>query len=281
MTLTLGVTLAVLGAALLHAGWNALVKKSGDPLLETALINVMAGVAAIPVLVFVPLPDAAAWPYLATSVALHVGYFFALVGTYRAGDLSYSYPLMRGLAPLLAALGALAWLGEAPTPAGWGGIALISAGVLSIGLIGHRWLPNDRAATAWALVNALIIACYTVVDGAGVRLAGGAERYVLWIFLLDAVPFTLIVLWMRGPQFGLYVARHWRRGLAGGIAAATAYGIALWAMTLAPVATVAALRETSVVFATLIGIYLLNEPRLKRRLGGALAVAAGIVVLKI
>lgn len=280
MELSLGVTLAVLGAALLHATWNAMVKSSRDVLLDTALVTLGGAAVALPLLLLVAPPAPASWPYLAASVAIHIGYYIALVGAYRAGDLSHGYPIMRGLAPLIVALCALLWLGEAPKPAIWAGVLLICGGVLSLGLAGFRW-RESRVSTLWALLNAVIIAGYTLVDAAGVRLSSSAAGYVLWIFLLDGAPFALLVLARRGRQFVQYGRRHWGRGLTGGALSAAAYGIALWAMTQAPVAAVAALRETSVIFAALIGAYILKEGHARRRLGGALAVLAGVIALKL
>ena len=278
--LSLGVMLAVLGGAVAHATWNAMVKSSSDVLLDTSVVIVGAGVAAAPLIVFVAPPAPASWPYLAASIAIHIAYYIALVGAYRAGDLSHGYPIMRGVAPLIVALCALAWLGEAPTPATWTGVLLIAAGVLSLGLTGFHW-RTSRVSTGWALANAAIIAAYTLVDAAGVRLSGSPEGYVLWMFVLDALPFPLVVLALRGREFVEYGRRYWARGLTGGVLSAAAYGIALWAMARAPVAAVAALRETSVIFAALIGAYILKEGHAGRRLRGAVAVVAGIIALKL
>lgn len=279
MELTLGITLAVLGAALLHAIWNAMVKSSRDVLLDTTIVIVGAGAAAAPLLFFVAPPASASWPYLAATVVIHIGYYVALVGAYRAGDLSHGYPIMRGVAPLLVALCAVAWLGETPRPAVWAGVLLICGGVLSLGLAGFHW-RESRVSTGWALANAVIIAAYTLVDAAGVRASGSPEGYVLWMFVLDALPFPLMVFLLKRNQLQSYAARFWARGLAGGVLSAAAYGIALWAMSRAPVAAVAALRETSVVFAALIGAFILKEGHAERRLGGAAAVVVGIIFLK-
>jgi len=278
--LSLGVMLAVLGGAVAHATWNAMVKSSSDVLLDTSVVIVGAGVAAAPLIVFVAPPAPASWPYLAASIAIHIAYYIALVGAYRAGDLSHGYPIMRGVAPLIVALCALAWLGEAPKPATWTGVLLIAAGVLSLGLTGFHW-STSRVSPCWALANAAIIAAYTLVDAAGVRLSGSPEGYVLWMFVLDALPFPLIVLALRGRQLVEYGRRYWLRGLTGGVLSAAAYGIALWAMARAPVSAVAALRETSVIFAALIGAYILKEGHAGRRLRGAAAVVAGVIALKL
>ena len=275
----LEVTLAVLGAALAHATWNAMVKSSRDVLLDLALITFLAGAAAVPFLFFIDVPAGAAWPYILASVVIHIAYYFALVGAYRAGDLSHGYPIMRGVAPLIVSVAALAWLGEAPQPSVWLGVLLICGGVLSIGFAGFHW-RDSRVSTAWALGNALIIALYTLVDATGVRLSQSPAGYVLWLFVLDALPFPLLVLLSRKKEFSTYAVRHWPRGLLGGVLSAGAYGVALWAMTRAPVAAVAALRETSVIFAALIGAWLLREGHIARRLVGAATVALGVVALK-
>jgi drug/metabolite transporter (DMT)-like permease len=187
---------------------------------------------------------------------------------------------MRGVAPLIVAMSAVAWFGEAPSAATWAGVALICGGVLSLGMAGFTW-ARSRVALGWALANAAIIALYTMVDASGVRAAGGAERYVLWVFLLMGLPFGLIVIALKRGEFVRHAAGYWRRGLAAGALSAVSYGTALWAMTLAPVAAVAALRETSVIFAALIGAYILKEGHARRRLGGALSVLAGVIALKL
>ena len=275
--LSAGVTLAVLGAALLHATWNAIIKSGRDPLLDTALVALGGSLVALPLLAVVAPPERASWPYIAASVTVHIGYYTTLAGAYRAGDMSHGYPIMRGTAPLLVALATWAIMGEALSPGGWAGVLLISGGVLSLGLGGGA----SRRATAWALANSTIIAVYTLADGAGVRVSGGAERYVVWLFFFLGLPFGLIVMALRRAQFLRHAAEHWWRGIAGAVLSGLAYGIALWAMTRAPVAAVAALRETAVIFGALIGAWLLKEGRLGRRLGGAAAVLAGVIALKL
>ena len=276
----LEVTIAVLGAALAHAIWNAMIKSSRDVLLDMTLMVFFAGAVTAPFLLVVEVPVAAAWPYIVASMALHLLYYIALVGAYRAGDLSHGYPIMRGIAPLIVSVSALAWLGEAPTPTIWAGVLLICGGVLSLGFVGFRW-AESRVSLGWALANALVIASYTLVDAAGVRAAGKAESYVVWLFTLDALPFSLLILWWKRQVLVPYARQFWLRGLIGGGLSAGAYGVVLWAMTRAPVAAVAALRETSVIFAALIGAWLLKEGHIARRVAGAVTVAAGVVALKI
>jgi drug/metabolite transporter (DMT)-like permease len=174
----------------------------------------------------------------------------------------------------------VAWLGEAPGATVWVGVLLICGGVLSLGLVGFHW-RESRVSTRWAFANALIIAIYTLIDAAGVRASGSPAGYVLWLFVLDALPFPFMVWMSRKTELVSYARQFWLRGLVGGVLSALAYGIALWAMTRAPVAAVAALRETSVIFAALIGAWLLKEGHLARRVAGAVTVAAGVVALKI
>jgi len=280
LELTPGITLAVLGAALLHAAWNAMLKGSRDTTLDMAIVVAGSGLVVVPLLPFVPLPAPASWPYLGASLVIHIGYYTALVGTYRAGDLSHGYPLMRGVAPLLVAGFGAVVLGELPGVWMWIGILLISGGVIGIAFVGGASFLHNRRATAWALTNAALIAAYTLVDGAGVRLAGSAFSYAAWMFFLDGFPYVLIVAWLRRSELLSYVRAHWRRGLAGGAFSVVAYAIALWAMTRAPIAAVAALRETSVIFAAILGTWLLKEPFGRARFAGAAAVVAGVIALR-
>ena len=273
------VTALVLGSALLHASWNAIIKSSRDVALDTALVAAGASILALPLIAAVPMPASASWPYLAASIAIHIGYFATLARAYRVGDLGHAYPLMRGTAPLLVALFGVALLNERPSAIMWIGIVLISAGILSIGLLQEGRAQRD--ATAWALANAVIIASYTLVDGAGVRLSGSAAGYVAWGFLLQGIAFIAPVAVSRKRAALAYVRQNWLRGLGGGLCLISAYGIVLWAMTQAPVAAVAALRETSVIFAAVLGTIFLKEPFGRRRLIGACAVALGVMALRL
>ena len=280
MELTFGVTLAVLGAALLHASWNAIIKSGRDPLLDMALVTLAGSLlaSAIAVAAAVPPPPPASWPYLAASTVVHIGYYATLAGAYRAGDLSHGYPIMRGTAPLLTALGTWLVLGESLSPGAMLGVLLICGGVLSLGLAGGG--ASGRA-TAWALTNAALISLYTLADGAGVRISGDAWSYVVWLFVVHGLPFGLGVLALKRAAFLRHAAKNWHRGLAGALLSGVSYGIALWAMTHAPVAIIAALRETSVIFAALIGAWFLKEGHLRQRLSGAAVVLAGLVALKL
>jgi drug/metabolite transporter (DMT)-like permease len=279
LTLTLPITLAVLFGALLHAVWNAIVKRGGDPLVDMALLTLGASVLAAPLLWLAPAPAPASWPFLIASNLIHVGYYVTLVGTYRHVDLSVGYPLMRGSAPLLVTLAGVLLLGERPTPAMALGIVLICLGVASLALA-NGWHAMRGRALLWPFANAGLIAAYTLVDAAGARASGAAIGYVLWMFFLEGLPFALIVRWRRGPRFVDAALSRWRLGLAGGACSALSYGIAVWAMTRAPVGAVSALRETSVVFALAIGALVLKERPSRRALAGVAAVLAGAVALR-
>lgn len=278
------VVTAVLVGALLHASWNALVKSSTDKALDTAVIHLMGSALALPLCAFAGLPPAAAWPYIFCSVVIHIGYYTALTGAYRHGDLGLTYPLMRGVGPVLVALSSTLTVGESLSPLAWGGVLGVSAGVLVLGLSGHA-LERPKA-VAFALTNAVVIALYTVVDALGARAAvregGSALQYVVALFVLDGWPFGLLVLWRRGLGVAWPYARR-RAPLAavGAAASLGSYGIALWAMTRAPVAMVAALRETSVLFATLLGTWLLKEHFNARRALGTAAILGGVAALRL
>lgn len=285
MELSFGVTFAVLGAALMHAAWNALIKSGRDPLLDTALVALAGTVVALPLTLFVEAPAPAAWPYIFATVVVHIGYYVAIAAAYRLGDLSHAYPIMRGVAPLLVALASGFWFGEHLSAGTWAGVLLICGGVLSLAFVARSKASaagkNSTATTLWALASAAIIAIYTMIDGAGVRVSGGTERYVVWLFVFLGLPFGLAVLAMKRGAFLRHAAQHGWRGVAGAVLSGLSYGIALWAMTRAPVAVVAALRETSVIFGALIGAWLLKEGHFRERIWGAAAVLVGLIALKL
>jgi phosphonate utilization associated putative membrane protein len=278
MGLTWPVVGAVLFGAFLHAGWNALVKSSQDKDLDMAVIHWVGSLLAVPLVAALGWPPAAAWPFIAASVVVHIAYYLALTGAYKHGDLSLTYPLMRGVAPLLVALSATFTLGETLTPLAWAGVVGISVGVLVLGL--NRVAFKAPKALSFALSNAVIIALYTVIDGLGVRAAGHALQYVATLFLLDGWPFALLMFATRGMALPRYALRRWPMATVGALASLGSYGIALWAMTRAPVATVAALRETSVLFAVVLGAWLLNEAFTLRRVLGTGVILAGVMALR-
>jgi drug/metabolite transporter (DMT)-like permease len=277
----------VLFAALMHAGWNAIVKGGGDKLLTTVMITSAAGVIAALALPFLPQPAAASWPFIGGSVSLQILYYALLAAAYRRGDLSHAYPIMRGTAPLIVAAVSVWLIGEAVSGERWLGIALICAGVL--GLASHRpahlaqgaHSAHHRSATAYALANAGVIASYTVIDGLGVRRSGAPTAYTLWIFLLTGIELLLWASIWRRRELGAYLRGQWLQGLAGGAGTVVSYTLALWAMTVAPVALVAALRETSILFATLISALVLKERLTMPRAGCIGLIVAGAWALRL
>jgi drug/metabolite transporter (DMT)-like permease len=277
--LSLTISLAVLFAALLHASWNAMIKGGGDVLLDTAAIVAGAGLVALPFIVLVPIPAVESWPYIGASVTIHVAYYYLMINAYRSGDLSLVYPLMRGVAPLITGVLGIVTLQEVPGALNWLGMLMISAGVIALALRSVHHSPSGRA-VAFALMNAVVIAIYTIIDGTGARLAGDAWAYIVWLFVLDAIPFTAYMLFRHRAAFVDVLNRRRTRSLLGGALSAGAYAISVWAMTKAPVALVASLRETSVLFATLIGARLLHEKLTPRRWAGVFAVVLGVVALK-
>ena len=284
MTLTWPVVLAVLFGALLHASWNALIKAGTDKALDTALVHFMGALVALPLMLWFGLPAPAAWPYIGASLVIHIGYYVALVGAYRHGELGLTYPIMRGFAPLLVTLGSSAVIGESPSAAAWAGTLGITVGVTLVGLAHPGEALHHRKALAFAFANAVIIAAYTFVDGLGVRASGDALRYVFTLFVLDGVAYPLIV-WVRRGREGrvairAYARRRWGVAAMGGSASIGSYAIALWAMTRAPVASVAALRETSVLFAAVLATLLLGERFGWLRAAGTAVVVGGVMALR-
>ena len=273
---------AVLLAAAAHAGWNAAIKRGFDPLVITVLIALGAGAVSLPVLAAVGLPAAAAWPWVIASVIVHLGYFAGLIEAYRAGDMSQVYPIARGSAPLLTALISTAWLGERLGLLGWVGLLCLVAGVMMLSLRGGGDLARlDRRAVGFALFTALTVCAYSVIDGVGVRAAGHALAYTAAEFFGNAAVMALYGLARRGPKLLAGPWRLWRTGLAGGALQFGSYGVALWAMTLAPIAVVAALRETSVLFGALIAVVILREPLRAVRVLAAVLIVAGLVMIKV
>ena len=271
----------VLLAALLHAGWNALVKVSADRLVVLALLTGGGGVIACFAIPFLPAPAVASWPYIGASVALHAGYNLFLLLAYRHGDFGQVYPIARGTAPLRVAVLAAAVAGERLGPGELLAVLVISAGIIGLAFRGGPPVRDDPRPVLYALATAAFIAAYTLVDGLGARAAGTPHGYAAWLFACDMLPLPAVALWLRRHEALGAVRRHWRAGLGGGAMSLAAYWLVIWAMTLAPMATVAALREVSVVFAAVLATVLLKERFGPWRIAAATAVALGVVLLRI
>jgi drug/metabolite transporter (DMT)-like permease len=272
---------AVLFAALCHAGWNAAVKRGLDPLITTVMMSIGAGLVALVALLFTGLPQNPAWPFVIASVLIHIVYFAALIESYVAGDMGLVYPLARGSAPLMTAAASTFLVGEYLGIVGWLGIAVLAAGVLLLSLRGSRDLERlDRRAIGFALLTGATIVAYTIVDGIGARRAGSAHAYTAAMFAGIGISMAVYALARRGSGAFATMARHWPTGLAGGGMQVLSYGIAIWAMTVAPIALVAALRETSVLFGTFLAVFFLKEPLLMPRVAASLMILAGLALIR-
>lgn len=271
--------LAVLAAAVMHAAWNAMVKVSGDRLAAMGLIDSWALLLALAATPFVAFPPAGVWGYLLASLAVVTLYRVLLIASYNRGDLGQVYPLMRGSAPLLVAVMAAAVADEHLPAVGYAGVALISAGILSL-VTWSRLDAHQYRLLGLVLATGVSIACYTLIDSLGVRAAGDVLMYVVWLEVIEHLPLPLYLAAARRTEFRTLVRRDWRTGLTGGASMIGAYGLVLWAVSLAPIAQVAALRETSVVIAALIGHFLFREPFGAKRILASVLVAAGILLLQ-
>jgi drug/metabolite transporter (DMT)-like permease len=280
-TMSATVVAAVLVAALIHAGWNAMLKAGLDPFRLMALIAMCGGAATAPLLLWTGLPPIASWPYAITSHLLHLGYMLALTEAYRTGDFGRVYPVARGAAPLLTAIVGAFVFPERIGPWGVSGVILLGGGISLLSFKGHASLSAlSRRSVGFALATAGFIAAYTVVDGAGGRVAGDTVPYSLVLFVLDGISMALIAALRVGRQgFASMRPFFWRAMLAGCLAN-LGYGIVIWAMSVAPVAPVAALRETSVLFAVLIAAIWLREPLPPVRIVAIGLILAGVMLLR-
>lgn len=286
-----GVLAVVLAAAVLHVLWNTLVKISEDGYLATVLIAGGGALMCAVALPFLPAINGSAWINVAGSVLAQTIYYPLVAAAYRAGDMSQTYPLMRGTAPLLVAIVSGPIIGEHLTGPEWVGVGLICCGIWGIGagglfkktvtlrVAGRRFrVPK---ATRLALVTAVVIATYTLIDGAGVRASGAPATYTAWIFLFTALPMVTWTLIRRPAVLVGAIKTQWWVGIVGGVGNVGAYGLVLWAMTKAPVAAVAALRETSILFALLTAVFILKEKADRYRIGAAVVIASGAMVLRL
>lgn len=268
----------VLLSALMHAGWNFLVKKGDDSQLDTALFSMGCSLIAAVLLPFVPLPDPASYPWLMITLVVHVAYFLTLAAAYQHADLSLAYPVMRGIAPVLVALFATL-SGEALNGLQLLGVAFIALGILLPAWMGKPW--KNRVGLYFALLNAAIIALYTYLDGVGVRLSGNALSYTLWLFLFNSWGILSILVWRRSfSEVFLRARSGWRTALLGAALSMSSYGIVLWAMTQSAIPAVAALREVSVIFAAFLGAWFLKESMGRWRILGASLVGIGAAAIR-
>ena len=277
----LNVFLAVLAAAVMHAGWNVLVKLKLDRFLSLCLIQTLMGFMGLLMLAVFPWPASASIPYAMTSGVLHLGYNLFLARSYRSGDLSQVYPIARGAAPLLTLL--MTWFvaHEDLTVTAALGIAILVIGIWFVSVASRRGVRLDPHTLFFALGTSVFIAAYTLVDGLGGRVSGMPSSYTGMVFVFDALLLGTTAFYLRGPGIVHQVAPFWKSGLAGALLSAGAYWIAIWAMSHAPIAAVAALRETSILVVLLLSMRVLKETVTLSRLMGAGLIVFGAVLIRL
>ena len=269
----------ILSAAVMHAVWNAFVKMDGDRLMTMAVVISTTGLLAPMLLLIGPPPALESWPYILLSVLLNNAYFLFLIEAYRFGDLSQVYPIARGSAPLLVAVGAALFANEQLSVVELAGVFIISAGTISLIWRSGLRVDAEKRSIIFALLTGLMIASYTIIDGIGVRLSGNPAAYIGWLFILSPLPIASIAIIRRRGEALIYIRNNWKLAvLAGGLNLGS-YGLSIWALSLAAMAHVSAMRETSVIIAALIGTQLLGESFGKRRILAAMVVATGVILI--
>ncbi|MDX7991050.1 DMT family transporter [Xenorhabdus littoralis] len=274
--------LSVLGAAILHASWNTLVKISADRFLGISIIVFFAGVIATSGLFWIGLPTFSSLPWLILSAILHTGYCLFLSRSYATGDLSQVYPIARGCAPLITAL--LSWLilQEMLPPFAILGVGLIIAGIILIAFpYGKKSIRLDRQTLIAAITTSVFTACYTLSDGAGSRVSDNALTYIFWLFAINGWVMGVIMYFKYQNTAGKSIRQYWKQGFLGGLMQFLSYGIVIWAMSHAPIVLVATLRETSVLFAMLLSVVILREPFSKMRLLACVVIVLGVIGTKL
>ncbi len=281
MALEPHLVLIVLFAALMHATWNALVKVSGDRFFTMATLMGTGTVILFPALFFVPWPSAEAWPFLLISSVLHLGYFGVLIFSYRFGDLSAVYPVARGSSPVLIALGAYLFAAQSLSMGAALGLALASGGMCLFAF--EKGLPTRHLLKPlmMALMVGGFIAAYTVVDGLGLRHSPTSFSYIAWLSFLDGIPLMAWAIIFQGDAFRTYLRKDGRKAMVGGIFSLAAYALVLYVLSIGSMAYVSALRETSVLFAVILGALTLKERFGAIRWVAAVAIVSGVVTMHV
>lgn len=280
--MTAAITFVVLIAAFCHASWNAIIRMRGDKLVSMTLLVSAAGLIALPGIFFFPVLPAAAWPYLIISAVVHLGYNTFLALAYHHGELTKVYPLVRGSAPVVTLGISLLFLNEAVDASEAAGVVVVGVGIMVLAFDGGwRKLLASPHVLFYAGATSLCITAYTLSDGLGARQADNAHQYVVWLFFLDMIPTLAMVLLVKRRAFFVAVEDNWRAGLLGGVLSLVAYWIVIWAFTVAPIPIVAALRETSILFALLIGMLWLGEKVTRVRAVSIVLVLAGLALMRL
>ena len=278
--MTLGVFLAVLGAAFLHALWNALIKLGTSKVGGMVILSIVEVPIGLTVVMLTPAIDPAAVPWVIAAGCTHFAYKFFLTYAYDRGDLSRVYPIARGAAPMVVALVGAVFLADAVSAQEYLAIAVLAGGILLMAR-GVFTSGEDQKLLPFALGSALATATYTLIDGTGARVSGSAAAYVAWVFVADGTFFTLGMLALRGRAVIPLNWQAWRMGAFASAASYGAYAVSIWAMTLAPIAVVAALRETSILFAVLIGWLAFGERMGPAKAVSALVIVAGVMLMRL
>lgn len=280
--MTIGVFTLVLIAALCHAIWNTIIKLSPDKPLETSLMNLSGSLIAIPAVLYFGIPESEVWIFLLGSLILHIAYYYSLSGAYQWGDMSLTYPIMRGMAPFFLLLITSIFAFEPLLLSSIIGVCLLCSGIVFLGIDSARVL-NHKKAILFALLNALVIALYTIVDGLGVRASHDVFAYIAMFIFIDGIIYSSFVIYRRqksSQHLKQYMINRWPYFSLGAIATTGSYGIALWAMSEAPISLVSALREVSVLFAVFIAWLYLKEKLSKQRIAGVVLVLLGSFFIK-
>jgi drug/metabolite transporter (DMT)-like permease len=276
--------IAVLAAALMHASWNALIKSGGDRFAGLIGMSIGMGAFAVPALYWTTLPSGVTWAWLLASIVLHTGYRSFLGLAYAGGDLAQAYPLARGVAPMLSATGSAIFFAEMPHAVAIVGIILLGFGAV---LLAFRAKSKDgdqslhTRTVMFALTTSVFIAGYTISDGMGARSAADALSYAAWLFILDGIWCAVLFGAMRGGAGFVRLGSQWTQFLMTGGLAGASYFVAMWAMTKAPIGAVAALRESSILFALIISVAFLGEKATAQRVIAGLLIVSGVAAIKL
>jgi drug/metabolite transporter (DMT)-like permease len=281
MTLQLHLVFLILLAAVVHASWNAVVKASGNRFLTFTLIHFTGTALGVLVAPFVDFPEPQVWPYLILSMIIHNIYYVFLMLCYRYGDLGEVYPIARGSSPVLVAVLAFYLAGEIPSQNAMAGIGLVSIGIVSLMFAKGRPTRAGLLPIALAMTTGVLISSYTVVDGLGLRAGGSPWPYIVWLNMLEGIPFAIWAMARHRKELAPFLKAKWKPGIGGGCLTIIAYGLVLYALDQGAMAHVSALRETSVLFATIIGTFILKEKFGFRRVLSAALIVGGVVLLQV